>query len=102
MPETGVRIPVAVWPASASHGHDSLRGDFLTVGEDPREIAADEEPVCDCAERAEGERVADPIVDEGCAVAVRLEEMGVLPERVGAPSLGVDEAGRGGAGLAPG
>ena len=60
-------------------------GDGLgPVVEDPPQVAAHEEPVGDRAERPEGQRVADAVVDHGRAVAVLLESVGVLPEPVGA------------------
>jgi hypothetical protein len=48
--------------------------------------------VGDAAEGAEGDRVADPIVADRRTVAGGFEGVGVLPERVGAAGLGVDEA----------
>jgi len=73
---------------------DQPRQGVAAEVEDPLEVAADEEPVGERAEWAEGDRVADAVVDHGRALAVPLEAMGVLPERVGTLLLMVDEAER--------
>ena len=81
---------------------DDPREGLGAVVEDPPQVAADEEAVGDRAERAERERVADAVVDDRRVLAVLLEYVRVLPERVRPLELGVEEAVRWVPGLDPG
>ena len=56
---------------------------FRAVVEDSPQVTTNEEPVSEFVDRAEGDRVADAIVDHSPVFAVRLEGVGVLPKRVG-------------------
>lgn len=69
--------------------------------EDPLEVAAHEEAVGELAQGPVGNGVADAVADRASVLTVRLEDVGVLPERVGPVDLGVAESQRRLPGLDP-
>src|SRR3954463_13222954 len=77
--------------SSTDSSHQRRHGPTPEV-EDRLEVAADEQPVGELTERAEADRVADDVAHERPAVAVGRERVRVVPERVGAAHLDVDEA----------
>src|SRR5215207_3084564 len=90
-PDLGCPVPIS--PRALARREEL--GQFrLPKGEDPLQVAPHEDGVREPPKRPERQLVADSVPDHDGALAIGLEGVGVLPERIRAAQLDVEEAQR--------